>query len=305
MSEAIRSDAYQTVTDRIVAAIEAGAEKWRMPWHVKGDGTMPAVPVNAASGKPYRGINVVALWIAAGAAEYPSGRWATYRQWAEMGAQVRKGEKSTFVVFWKVLGDDKADEQSDDGADGAGRRMMARGYHVFNAAQVEGAIVTEATAEPAPEAERIARAEGFFGALRADIRHGGNRAYYAPGPDYVQMPDFAAFTDPVAYYATLAHESGHWTGHKSRCARDFSGRFGSEAYAVEELVAELTAAFVCGDLGLASEPRPDHAAYIASWLKVLKHDKRAIFTAASKAQQAADWMHKCQPVAAEEERRAA
>jgi len=304
MSEAARGDTYQTVTDRIVAAIEAGAGNWRMPWHVKSDGTMPAVPVNAASGKPYRGVNVLALWIAAEAAGYPSGRWATYRQWTELGAQVSKGEKSTFVVFWKVLADQKAEDDSDDDAEGGGRRMMARGYHVFNAAQVEGAAMPE-PAPVAPEADRIAEAEAFFGALGADIRHGGNRAYYAPGPDYVQMPPFAAFENPIAYYATLAHEGGHWTGHKARCARDFSGRFGTEAYALEELVAELTAAFVCGDLGLASEPRPDHAAYIASWLKVLKNDKRAIFTAASKAQQAADWMHGCQPLAAEEERDAA
>ena len=142
-----------------------------------------------------------------------------------------------------------------------------------------------------PEVQRIDHAEAFFAALDADIRHGGNRACYVPALDQIRMPPFEAFRDPVAYYATLAHEAMHLTGHPSRCARDLSGRFGDESYAVEELVAELGAAFVCADLALTPEPRPDHAAYVASWLKVLRSDKRAIFTAAAKSQAAADWMH--------------
>ena len=172
-----------------------------------------------------------------------------------------------------------------------------RGYSVFNAAQVDG------YATPAlpvlPEAERIDRAEAFFAALGADIRHGGSRACYVPSLDQIRMPLFAAFRDPVAYYATLAHEATHLTGHASRCNRHLRGRFGEEAYAAEELIAELGAAFVCADLALAPEPRPDHAAYVASWLRVLRGDKRAIFTAAAKAQQAADWMHAQQRAAAE------
>ena len=303
-AEESRADIYQRITDRIAAAIEAGAGKWQMPWHPGADGAAPRLPVNAATGKPYRGINTVVLWATAQAEGYPSAVWATYRQWAELGAQVRKGEQSSPVVFWKVNGPDEGEDGgSSDGAAGEGSedgrrpRMFARGYSVFNAAQVDG---FEAPALPAlPEPERIGHAEAFFAALGADIRHGGNRACYVPSLDQIRMPPFPAFRDAVAYYATLAHEATHLTGHASRCSRDLRGRFGEEAYAAEELIAELGAAFVCADLALAPEPRPDHAAYVASWLKVLRGDKRAIFTAAAKAQAAADWMHARQPAAAE------
>ena len=143
-------------------------------------------------------------------------------------------------------------------------------------------------------ADRIERSDGFFEALGADIRHGGERACYSPNTDQIQMPLFEVFKDPATYYAVLAHEATHWTGAKHRLNRQFGERFHGEAYAVEELVAELGAAFLCAELGLASEPRPDHAAYVASWIKVLKNDKRAIFTAASRAQEAVDWMQRCQ-----------
>jgi antirestriction protein ArdC len=145
-----------------------------------------------------------------------------------------------------------------------------------------------------PTSERIAHAESFFEGLGAEIRHGGNRAYYQPKDDYIQLPQFEAFRDAVAYYATLAHESTHLTGHSSRLDRDLSGRFGDDAYAAEELIAELGAAFLCARLGLANEPRLDHAAYLSSWLRVLRTDERAIFTAASQAQAAVDWMEEQQ-----------
>jgi len=300
-AEESRADIYQRITDRIAAAIEAGAGKWQMPWHPGADGAAPRLPVNAATGKPYRGINTVVLWATAQAEGYPSAAWATYRQWHELGAQVRKGEQSSPVVFWKINGPDEGEAggtgnggdaggtAGEDGADGRRPWVSARGYSVFNAAQVDGYA---APALPVlPEAERIGHAEAFFAALGAEIRHGGNRACYVPGLDQVRMPPFPAFRDAVAYYATLAHEATHMTGHASRCARDLRGRFGEEAYAAEELVAELGAAFLCADLALTPESRPDHAAYVASWLKVLRADKRAIFTATAKAQAAADWMH--------------
>ena len=299
-AEENRADIYQRITDRIAAAIEAGAGTWQMPWHPGADGAAPRLPVNAATSKPYRGINTVVLWATAQAEGYPSAVWATYRQWAELGAQVRKGEQSSPVVFWKINGSDEGEDGGDtggsdggaagkDSADARRPRVFARGYLVFNAAQVDGYA---APALPLlPEPERIGHAETFFAALGADIRHGGNRACYVPGLDQIRMPPFPAFRDAVAYYATLAHEATHITGHASRCNRDLRGRFGEEAYAAEELVAELGAAFLCADLALAPEPRPDHAAYVASWLKVLRGDKQAIFTAAAKAQAAADWMH--------------
>lgn len=279
---------YQRITDQIVAAIEAGAGTWKMPWHT--DGTDITQPINATSGKAYRGINVIALWATAQACGYTGARWATYKQWQELGAQVRKGEKSAPVVFWKIF--DKDEEQTEEPGENDGRRFMARGYSVFNAAQVEGYEPPPAVI--LPPAVRIGRAEDFFASLGADIRHGGNRAYFQPSTDHIQMPPFEAFRDAVSYYATLSHESTHWTGVKSRLDRYLTGRFGSESYAAEELVAELGAAFLCGCLGLANEPRPDHAAYVASWLKVLRSDNRAIFTAAAKAQQAADHLHSFQ-----------
>lgn len=261
-----RADIYQRVTDRIVAAIEAGVATgdWRMPWHGGADGQASAVPCNVATGKPYRGVNVLALWAAAHAGGYGSGTWATYRQWREMGAQVRKGEQASPVVFWRVLDECYANEAEsgsqggdDDGEAGGRPRLLARGYSVFNAAQVDG---YDAPALPAlPEAQRVAHAEAFFAALGAAVEHGGNRASYIPAQDKIRMPDFSLFRDAVAYYGTYAHEATHWAGHSSRCARDLTGRFGSEAYAAEELVAELGAAFLCADLRLASEPRPDHA----------------------------------------------
>jgi antirestriction protein ArdC len=141
-----------------------------------------------------------------------------------------------------------------------------------------------------PMPERIARADVFFTAIGATVRHGGNQAFYAPATDHIQMPPFAAFIDNVAYYSTLAHEHTHWTAHVARCDRQLGKRFGDNQYAAEELIGELGAAFTCAHLGLSTEPREDHSQYIACWLKVLKADKRAIFTAASKAQQAADFM---------------
>ena len=280
---------YQRITDQIIAAIEAGAGDWKMPWH--SDVTGITQPINAASGKTYRGVNVIALWATAQACGYTGARWATYKQWQELGAQVRKGEKSAPVVFWKVF--DKDEEQTDEPGEDNRQRFMARGYSVFHAAQVDGYEAPPAVI--LPPTVRIGRAEDFFASLGADIRHGGNRAYFQPSTDHIQMPPFEAFRDAVGYYATLSHEATHWTGVKSRLDRDMSGRFGSEGYAAEELVAELGAAFLCDSLNLANEPRPDHAAYIASWLKILRGDNRAIFTSAAKAQQAADHLHSLQP----------
>lgn len=303
-----RGDVYARVTDHIVAAIEAGAGDFSMPWHHDGSDTVR--PLNAVTQRAYRGVNVVALWTAAQALDYPTGVFATYRQWAQLGAQVRKGEHGHLVVFWKI-GDRDGEasgaeiEPPDSESNGrAGRRFFARGFTVFNAAQVDG-YAPGADAPRLPDSERVAHADAFFAALGVETRHGGNRAYYVPSRDYIQLPPFPAFADAVAYYGTALHEAGHATAAPHRVGRDLSGRFGSQAYAAEELVAELCAAFVCADLGLAVEPRPDHAAYIASWLKVLKEDPRAIFNAASKAQAAADWMHACQPAAEGAGRRAA
>lgn len=290
-AEALEHDVYRRITDQIIAAVEAGAGDWNMPWQHSGAET--AIPLNAISKRPYRGVNVLALWAAAHVNAYPTGLWATYKQWQELGAQVRKGERSTLVVFWKFFTGERDDvDEETEQSTTEPRAILARGYSVFNAAQVDG--FTPSDLQERPEAERIEQAERFFTSLRADIRHGGGRAFYRSGADFIQMPPFGAFRDAVAYYATLAHEVTHWSGAPTRLNRDLKGRFGDEAYAAEELVAELGAAFLCSDLRLATEPRPDHAAYVASWLKAMKNDKRAIFTASSKAQAAVDYLHSFQ-----------
>jgi antirestriction protein ArdC len=258
-----------------------------MPWHTSGQYAFS--PVNVASRKPYRGINTLCLWAAAQAKGYERGEWATYQQWQERGAQVRKGEKATTVVFWKFTNDvNDSQDDSDDHTTCTSRLLFTRGYSVFNAAQVDG-YTPKAEPEP-PILNCIEQAEVFFRAIGAHVKHGGNRAYYSPDTDYIQMPPFAAFIENVSYYSTLAHEHTHWTAKPERCDRQLGKRFGDNAYAAEELIAELGAAFVCAQLGLSTEPREDHAQYIQSWLRVLKADKRAIFTAASKAQQACDWL---------------
>lgn len=293
-------DLYQEITNTIISSIEAGAGEFQMPWH---RGAAQGRPVNALTGKGYNGVNVLALWIAAQAHGYTSSEWATYRQWGEKGAQVRKGEKSSLVMFYKSI-DREDDADGDDGAaEGKQQRrgLIAKAYRVFNAAQVDG-YTPQATA---PKIERpafidLAHVDQFMTATGADIRHGGDRAFFSPALDYVALPNKADFygsrtSSPAeSYYSTALHELTHWTGHKSRLDRldtTLKGRFGSESYAVEELVAELGAAFLCADLGVAVDPRLDHAQYCASWLKVLKDDKKAIFTAASKATAAAAYLH--------------
>jgi antirestriction protein ArdC len=283
-----KRDVYRKVTDAIINAIEQGASTWRMPWHTSG--RFAFSPINVTSKKPYRGINTVCLWAAAQAKGYELGEWATYQQWQERKAQVRKGEKATTVVFWKFA--NSVSESQDDGeadAPATGSRLLfTRGYSVFNAAQVDGY-----TPKPEPNQsmpERIEQAEGFFQRIGATVKHGGNQAFYSQATDHIQMPPFAAFREGIGYYSTLAHEHTHWTATVARCNRQLGKRFGDNAYAAEELIAELGAAFTCAHLGLSTEPRADHAAYIATWFRVLKADSRAIFTAASKAQQACDWM---------------
>jgi antirestriction protein ArdC len=202
---------------------------------------------------------------------------------------VRKGERASIVLYWKQDFRDTNDNDDSEEQEKRAPRFFASGHPVFNADQVEGYERPTASAEP--EKQRISQAEQFFAAIPAEVRHGGNGAYYCPTTDHVQIPNFEQFKKPVSYYSVLAHELTHWTGAPLRLNRDLSARFGDEAYAMEELVAELGAAFVCADLRLENEPRKDHAAYIASWLKVLKSDRRAIFTAASKAQAANDHMY--------------
>jgi antirestriction protein ArdC len=229
-----KRDVYARVTDQIINAIEQGVGNWCMPWHASG--RFASSPINATSRKPYRGINTVCLWAAAEAKGYDSGEWATYPQWQERGAQVRKGEKSTTVVFWKFANNASETEDGETPASGS-RLLFTRGYAVFNAAQADG--YTPKDEPDATMPERIEGAETWFQSIGAAVRNGGNRAYYAPGTDHIQMPPFGAFTENVSYYSTLAHEHSHWTARAERCDRQLGKRFGDSAYAAEELIAEL------------------------------------------------------------------
>ena len=228
------------------------------------------------------------LWAQAKSKGYTSALWGTYNQWAAIGAQVRKGEHGSPVVYWGRFESQDASEDPEE----TSTRLFAKGYNVFNAEQVDNLKLPKRFEPKLSHSKRIERAEAFFAPL-AEVRDGGNRAFYRPDtPEAVYMPSFGQFTEPAQYYSVLAHETTHWTSHASRCNRDLGKRFGDSAYAVEELVAELTAAFIMAHLELEMIPRPDHAQYIGSWLKVLKADKRAVFTAASKAQHAADFIVK-------------
>jgi len=282
-----RADVYARVTAEIIAATEQGAGQWHAPWFHNGSSITR--PINVASGNRYRGINILALWAAGLEAEYDLGLWGTYRQWQAAGGQVRKGERATTVVVWKEIKSGGSDNDEDDD----GKRTFARAFSVFNVAQVDG---DEPPATSAlPDAERLAHAEAFVANLGIKTVFGGPEAYYRPSDDTVFMPPFSAFRDAASFYGTWVHENGHASGAAHRLNRDLSGRFGSAAYAAEECCVEILSGLILADLGIAHHPRPDHAAYIAEWLKVLKSDPRAIFSAASKAQQAADWMHAQQP----------
>ncbi|MCK6438834.1 MAG: ssDNA-binding domain-containing protein [Planctomycetes bacterium] len=290
----MRADVYQRITDRIITDLENGVRPWLKPWsaeHMAGRITRPL----RWNGKPYSGINVIMLWSEATVRGYACPIWMTYKQAAELGGQVRKGEHGSLVVYADRF---KKVETDDTGAQTEREIPFLKGYTVFNCEQVDGLPAHYyATAAPQMDPrERITHAEAFFAATGIDIRHGGDRAYYAVHSDHVQMPPFECFRDVLSYYQTLAHETCHATRHPSRLDRDFGRkRWGDEGYAMEELVAELGAAFLSADLGLTPEPRDDHAAYIASWLKVLKDDKRAVFTAAAHAQRAADYLTNLQP----------
>jgi antirestriction protein ArdC len=278
----MKADIYQTVTDSIVAMLEDGVRPWAPQWEAGSCG-LPAIPTRA-NGEAYRGINVALLWGAAEMKGYRHHTWMTFNQAKEVGGCVRKGEKSSPVIYWGSYS--KEDETGEEET-----RLFAKGYAVFNVEQIDH--LPERFYEAAPvaaTAERIKLADQWAVGTGAEIRHGGSKAFFSPKSDHVQMPPLEAFYEHEAYYATLAHELTHWSGAKARLDRQFGKRFGDKEYAFEELVAEMGAAFAMARLGIAVEPREDHASYLASWLKVLRQDKRAIFTAASKAQAACDYL---------------
>lgn len=278
-------DLYQAVTDRIVAALEAGTRPWRKTWTATGNDGLQL----RHNGAEYRGINQLLLSLTAMESGYSSPYWLTFKQALELGGNVRKGERSTEIVFYKKL--TVTDRDAPEGTEREKQIPLLRSFRVFNADQCEG-LPERFAPKPQPVIvggiERDEAAEKALRSSGAEIREGGNRAFFSPGHDFVQMPPFAAFETCGAFLATLAHELTHWTGHKSRLDRLKLTPFGTPDYAREELVAEIGAAFICARLGIAGEHIDNHAAYLKSWLGVLKADKRAIFKAAAFAQTAAD-----------------
>jgi antirestriction protein ArdC len=285
-----RQDVYRRITAEIVASLERGVRPWVKPWNA-GHPAGPITQPLRFNGQPYSGINILSLWVSAAAQGFAAPIWMTFRQAIELNAHVRKGEKGSLVVYSNAITRAQRDENS--GEDVEREIHYMKGYTVFNVEQIDGLPdhYYARTACQLDPAARIDRAEKFFAACKATIRHGGNRAYYSQEADYVQMPPFESFHDADSYYATLAHEMTHWTKHPSRLARDFGRKqWGDEGYAQEELVAELGAAFLCSHLELATEPRHENASYIASWLENLKSDMRFIFKAASHAQRATAYL---------------
>ena len=294
-----RKDVYSRITETIVRQLEVGTRPWHQPWstgHAAG-------PVNRPlrhDGTPYRGINVIMLWIAAMERGYIAPLWMTYKQAQKLGGQVRKGETSSLVAYADTLSWTRTD---DDGEEQTLERWFWKGYAVFNVQQIDGLpahYYALAGSERLSEAERIARAEAFVAHCNPRIESGSAVAAYRLADDLILMPPFPSFEDAASYYATLLHEMTHWTRHESRLDRDLGRKkWGDAGYAMEELVAEMAAAFLCADLGITPDVREDHAGYIASWLQVLKNDNRAVFTAASHAQRAVDYLWKLQPAAEE------
>jgi len=275
---------YDSVTQRIVKELADGVPPWVQPWRTKRRIALGLLPANIATGRTYSGINIPILWSVAKEAGYPDPAWMTYRQALALGAHVRKGERGTPIVFTKKLTvRNKEDDEEEK------QISMLRSYTVFNVAQIDGLppsiMVPEELPPPLDD-----DAQRFIEATRADIRHGGSRACFIPSLDIIQLPQRSDFAAMESYFATALHELGHWCGHDTRLKRDLRNRFGSRAYAAEELVAELTSAFLCAHLRVNGELR--HASYIDNWLELLKEDNRAIFTAASKASQAADFLRK-------------
>ena len=286
-SGAGKPNLYQEVTDRIIAELEQGRVPWVQPWGRAKAGL--GLPRNAATGRRYSGVNILILWGAVIERGFAGQQWLTFRQALDLGGSVRKGERGTTVCYAdRFIPKDEQERARRDGDEAAAVPFLKR-FTVFNVAQCDGLpVLVGGASEPLPERELIPQAEALIVATGADFRIGGDRAFYVPSGDFIQVPPQPAFHEQINYYRTCFHELGHWSGAGHRLARDLSGRSGSKPYAREELVAEMASAFVCATLGIV--PTVRHADYLASWLAVLREDNRAIFRAASQASKAADFI---------------
>lgn len=276
-----RTDLYQKVTDSILAQLEAGCVPWVRPWKSGVGAPLASMPFNMISKRNYSGINIPLLWMAG--ARFESNAWLTYKQAESLGGHVSRGERGTMVVYADKFIPKKSEDEKPV--------FFLKSFTVFNAAQCKG--LPEAPVKIAPSMPEIhAEADAVIKATGARIVLGGDRAFYMPGADVVTMPVPAAFPDALDWTRVCFHEIAHWTGAPSRLDRTFGARFGDHAYAMEELVAEMSAAFTCASLGIV--PTVRHADYLASWIAVLKSDKRAVVQAASKASKASDYVLACE-----------
>jgi antirestriction protein ArdC len=295
-----RADIYARITDRIVADLGRGVRPWVKPWNATNAAGRITRPLRH-NGMPYQGINVVLLWSEAVARGFTSPIWMTFKQSLELGGHIRKGESGTMVVYANKITKTETDEHGDE----VERAVpFLRAYTVFCVDQIDD-LPDHYYGRPAPTiapAQRIAHVDAFFANTGATIQHGGDKAFFAPALDIIQMPPFESFRDAESYAATLAHECVHWTAPAHRVNRDLS-RYAKDRSerAREELIAELGACFLSADLGIVPElePRADHVSYLASWLEVLSNDKRFIFSAAAHAQRAVSYLHQLQPKPAE------
>jgi antirestriction protein ArdC len=284
-----RTNLYDEITSKIIAELEAGRVPWVQPWGTASAKAPIGMPKNAATGRQYSGINVLILWGAVIQHGFPGQSWLTFRQALALGGNVMKGEHGTTVVYAdRFIPEDEKKRSRETGEDAQAIPFLKR-FTVFNAAQCEGLPDDIATAAPPAPTNLIEpTVDSLIKATGIDFRIGGNKAFYVPALDYVQVPPPAAYFEPINWHRTALHEMGHATGHQSRLARDLSGSFGTKKYSFEEIVAELSAAYSCAALGIA--PTVRHADYIGSWLEVLREDNRAIVRAASQASKAADWL---------------
>ena len=296
-----RTNLYSEITDKIIAELEAGRIPWVQPWGTSAAKAPLGLPKNASTDRQYSGINVLLLWGAVIERGYSGQSWLTFRQALSLGGNVRKGERGTTVVYAdRFVPEDEKRRARETGEDARAIPFLKR-FTVFNTDQCENLPEDVATAAPpVPTGLIEPRVEALIAATGIDFRIGGNRAFYVPAYDYVQVPPPQAYFEPINWHRTALHEMGHATGHASRLGRDFSGSFGTKKYAFEELIAEITAAFCCASLGIA--PTVRHADYIGSWLDVLREDNRAIVRAASLAGKAADWLLAFAPEAVETSR---
>ena len=284
-----RASLYDEITDRIIAELEAGRVPWVQPWGTAAAKAPLAMPKNASTSRQYSGANVLILWGAVIEQGFAGQSWLTFRQALSLGGHVRKGERGTTVVYADRFVPNDERQRADRNGDEPRAIPFLKRFTVFNIDQCEGLPESVATSASAvPEGLILPRVEALIGSTGADLRIGGNRAYYDVVADYIRVPPPQAYFESVNWHRTALHELGHWSGAAHRLGRDLTGRFGSQGYAKEELIAEMASAFLCATLGIV--PTVRHADYIGAWLEVLREDNRAIVRAASAASKAADFI---------------